>query len=310
MKALVTGAAGFIGSSLCEALIEKGFKVTGIDCFSPYYSTELKRNNISILQENPEFDLIEEELGNLDLRYIVEKMDYVFHLAAQPGVRKSIGKDFSNYAYHNIVVTQKLLDACIDIPVKSFVYSSSSSIYGNALKFPTDENTIPAPVSPYGITKLAGEHLAMVYHKAFKIPSVVLRFFTVYGKRQRPDMAFKIIIDKMKKGESIEIYGDGNQTRDFTYIDDVVSGILAASSGNASGEIFNIGGGSRYSLLGAIEIIRKVSGIDPKLVYKNGLEIDAKDTSADITKAFNILGYKPRTTLKDGLQKMWNDLNC
>lgn len=301
-KVLVTGIAGFIGSHLAEKLLELEYEVIGIDCLSDYYSPKIKERNIQSIQQS-NLTILRENLLNVDLKKTLENVEYVFHLAAQAGVRASWGKDFQIYTENNVLATQKLLEACKDNEIKKFVYASSSSIYGDAESLPMKETDKPNPISPYGVTKLAGEHLCNLYQKNYGIPVTSLRYFTVYGPRQRPDMAFHKFIKAILEEKEITIYGDGNQTRDFTYVSDAVDGTIKAMKCNANGEIFNIGGGSRISVNEVVGKLEKVIGKKAKIRYIEKQKGDVKHTYADISKARKILGYEPKIKIEDGLRK-------
>ena len=254
MKALVTGCAGFIGSQLVDNLLEQGYKVIGIDCFTDYYPRETKEANISNALNHKNFEFIEEDILEMDK---FPEVDYVFHLAAQAGVRASWGKSFEIYTRNNIEATQKLLEFYKDRNIKKFVYASSSSVYGDA-ELPMKENSLLKPVSPYGVTKLAGENLCYLYCKNYGVPTVSLRYFTVYGPRQRPDMAIHKFVKAILNNEEITVFGDGAQTRDFTFVDDAVDANMLAAENNIIGEVFNIGGGSRINVNALIDEIEKL----------------------------------------------------
>ena len=225
MIALVTGAAGSVGSHLCRFLLDQGDHVRGVDCFTDFYSRQVKERNVLPLLNVPRFDFQELDLNSCDLRALLEEVDVVYHLAAQPGVRPVLGEDLAHYVRHNIEATQRLLENLPDRPIKKLVFASSSSVYGNAESYPTPELIRPVPVSPYGVTKLAAEHLCELYRGNLGVPSISLRLFTVYGPRQRPDMAFLRLVTAALEGGSFELYGDGDQTRDFTFVGDVVQAI-------------------------------------------------------------------------------------
>ena len=304
---IVTGVGGFIGSHLAETLLNQGDKVIGIDEFNDYYNPTLKRQNISQFQEHPGFQLIENDIQSLNWSELLVDVDIVYHQAAQAGVRASWGGGFRDYTERNINATQIILEAAINAPnLKRLVYASTSSVYGNAETFPTPETVCPQPVSPYGITKLAAERLGKLYHQNFGVPCVYLRYFTVYGPRQRPDMAFHKFFKWILQDQPISIYGDGQQTRDFTFIGDAVAAnLLAAIVPSAIGEIFNIGGGSRVVLA---EVINIMEGIVGRPIKKNFVEKargDARHTSADVSKAETILGYQPQVSLTEGLRQEW-----
>lgn len=304
---IVTGVGGFIGSHLAETLLNKGDKVIGIDEFNDYYNPTLKRQNIYQFQDHPAFQLIENDLQSLNWSELLVDVDIVYHQAAQAGVRASWGEGFRAYAERNINATQIILEAAIDAPnLKRLVYASSSSVYGNAETFPTPETVCPQPVSPYGITKLAAEQLGKLYHQNFGVPCVYLRYFTVYGPRQRPDMAFHKFFKWILQDKPISIYGDGQQTRDFTFISDAVAAnLLAATVPLAVGEVFNIGGGSRVVLAEVINIMERIVGRPIKKNFVEKARGDARHTSADVSKARKILGYQPQVSLTEGLRQEW-----
>jgi len=301
MKCLVTGAAGFIGSTLCGRLIAEGHDVCGVDCFVPYYSREAKERNLRSLLSSPRFRFCEQDLAESDLAPRLKDVEWIFHQAAQAGVRASWGATFESYARHNILATQRLLEAARkSAALRKFVYASSSSVYGDAERFPTDEGVLPKPVSPYGVTKLAAEHLAALYFKSYGVPAVSLRYFTVYGPRQRPDMAFHRFIRAALEGREITLYGDGEQTRDFTYIEDAVQANISAAESGPAGEVFNIGGGSVVTVNQILEILRgHFPGL--RISREEAQRGDARRTSADITKAGRLLHYAPRIALPEGI---------
>ncbi|MBI2487241.1 MAG: GDP-mannose 4,6-dehydratase [Deltaproteobacteria bacterium] len=303
MALLITGVAGFVGSHLAERLLKEGFDLIGVDSFLDYYPKGIKENNLKRVRENPRFEFIEGNLLNLNLKEILEQVDAVFHQAAIPGVRASWGKDFSQYVENNIQATQVLLEACKDIRLKKFIYASSSSIYGDSDELPIKETSPTNPVSPYGVSKLAGEHLTALYFKGYGIPTVSLRYFTVYGSRQRPDMGFHKFISAVLLGREIEIYGTGEQTRDFTFIEDAVEANLQAFFGGKEGEAYNVGGGSRIKLIEAIRIIEEISGKSANLKYKDPQRGDAKHTYADVSKAKRDFGYSPKVNIYEGLAR-------
>lgn len=303
MRCLVTGAAGFIGSHLSEALIKEGHRVTGIDCFTDYYPRPLKENNIKDLKGNKNFTFIGENLLELDLKDIVSQADYVFHQAAQAGVRASWGNDFKIYTEHNINVTQRLLEASVTTKIKRFIFASSSSVYGDTKNMPMREGDTLYPLSPYGVSKMASESLCYLYWKGFFLPIISLRYFTVYGPRQRPDMAFNRFIKSILNNKEISIYGDGNQTRDFTYISDIVKANILAMERGDEGNIYNIGGGSRVSINEVLKILERISGKNIRVKYNKPEKGDMRHTWADINKAEKGLGYLPCIGLKEGLEK-------
>jgi nucleoside-diphosphate-sugar epimerase len=301
MKALVTGCAGFIGSSLVDRLLADNHTVIGIDCFTDYYPRSLKERNISVARKNPKFTFIEEDIFMLSS---FPDVDVVFHQAAQAGVRASWGKSFTIYTHNNIDVTQKLLEWYKDHPVKKFVYASSSSVYGDT-SLPMTETATPQPVSPYGVSKLAAEHLCYLYWKNYGVPTISLRYFTVYGPRQRPDMAINKFMHAITSGKSIVRYGDGSQTRDFTYVDDIVSANLLAAGSTFKGEVFNIGGGNRITLANLIALIESVTGKKAKIHMDSLQKGDVTDTWASTEKAKSKLHWKPRIDIQQGLKNYW-----
>jgi len=299
MKALVTGCAGFIGSSLTDQLLRNGHEVTGIDCFTDYYPREIKEANISSAIKNKYFTLIVKDILDIDQ---FPEVDIVFHQAAQAGVRASWGKRFEIYTRNNIEVTQRLLEWYKDKPLSKFVYASSSSVYGD-VPLPMHIDARPQPVSPYGVTKLAAEHLCYLYWKNFGVPSISLRYFTVYGPRQRPDMAINKFVSAVLKEEEITLYGDGSQTRDFTYISDIVAGNLLAAEYPGSGEVFNLGGGSRISVNDLIREIEANCRKHVKIKFVDQQKGDAADTLADISTTRSALGWSPTISIREGIKK-------
>jgi UDP-glucose 4-epimerase len=305
MRTLVTGVAGFIGSHLAERLLAEGHEVVGVDCFTPYYARSAKEANLQGLLREARFTFVEGDLLKLDMINILKDISHVFHQAAQAGVRSSWGKEFEIYTSLNVLATQQLLEACKGLSIDRFVYASSSSVYGDAAALPLSEDSLPQPVSPYGVTKLAAEHLCHTYACSFGIPVVSLRYFTVYGPRQRPDMAFHRFMRSIIKDEVIEVYGDGNQTRDFTFVADAVEANLLAMQCARPGAVFNIGGGSRVMLNEVLDTIQDIAGRRARMKYLPGQRGDMKHTMADTTRAHGELGYRPRVELKTGLKAQW-----
>jgi len=304
---IVTGVAGFIGSHLAQTLLEEGANVIGIDQLNDYYDRQLKQNNIANLKQYAGFKLIEANIQDLNWQELLQSVEVVYHQAAQAGVRASWGQDFHHYTERNINATQVILEGAKHVPsLQRIVYASSSSIYGNAIAMPTPETLCPQPVSPYGITKLAGERLCWLYQQNFGIPTTALRYFTVYGPRQRPDMAFHKFFKAAIEGEAISIYGDGQQTRDYTYVKDAVAANLAAGKvPKAIGEVFNIGGGSRVTLMELLAIMERIIEQPIRKNYVAKAAGDARHTSADVSKAKKILSYSPQVSLADGLAQQW-----
>lgn len=301
-RVLVTGCAGFIGSSLSLELLEKGYEVIGIDSFTENYTKWIKNRNMDQLINYPSFSYVQGSLLTLDLPLLLKSVSYIFHQAAIPGVRSSWGNDFQKYVDYNILATQKLLEAAKHSFIEKMIYASSSSIYGQT-HGKTAENQLPTPFSPYGVTKLAGEHLCKLYHTNYGVPTVSLRYFTVYGPGQRPDMAFHKFIRNMLAQKEITIYGDGEQTRDYTYIADAVTANLLAMEKGRPGEVYNIGGSSRVKLLDVINIIAKMMNVEPILSYVEAQPGDPQHTWADISKARTELGYNPAYPLEEGLRQ-------
>ena len=302
MKALVTGAAGFIGSHLSETLLDRGWEVTGIDAFTDYYPRAIKESNLAGLRGRPGFHLVQGSVQQADLPALLAGKTHVFHLAAQAGVRKSWGRDFRTYTDHNVDATQRLLEACVGLPLQRFVYASSSSLYGDNVTLPMREDALPQPVSPYGVTKLAAEQLGYLYFVNHGVPATALRYFTVYGPRQRPDMAFHRFLRAALEGTPITLYGDGTQTRDFTYVADAVEATIAAGERGVAGRAYNIGGGSRVSMNDVIAIIERVTGQTVQVRREPAQKGDMRDTYADTSLARADLGFAPRVTLEEGIQ--------
>jgi len=301
MKALVTGVAGFIGSTLAERLLADGADVVGIDSFTDYYPRALKERNLSAAKRHPRFRFIETRIQDADLRTVMADCTHVFHLAAQAGVRKSWGRDFGVYTSNNVEATQILLEACIGLTLQRVVYSSSSSVYGDNVPLPMREDALPQPVSPYGVTKLAAEQLCYLYFVNEGVPAVSLRYFTVYGPRQRPDMGFHKFLRATLLDQPITVYGDGEQTRDFTFVHDAVAANVAAAIRGIPGRVYNIGGGSRVSINEVLHMIARVSGRRPKTIVDPAQKGDMRHTYADTSLARADLGFVPRVGLEEGL---------
>ena len=301
MKALVTGVAGFIGSTLAERLLGDGADVVGIDSFTDYYARSIKERNLRGLVGQPRFRFLEARIQDADLGALLADRTHVFHLAAQAGVRKSWGRDFEIYTVNNIEATQVLLETCTRCSLDKIVYSSSSSVYGDNTPMPMREDALPQPVSPYGVTKLAAEQLCYLYHVNYGLPTVSLRYFTVYGPRQRPDMGFHKFLRATILDESIDVYGDGEQTRDFTYVHDAVSANVLAATRGVAGRVYNIGGGSRVSVNDVLEVIERVSGRRPRVTSHPTQKGDMRHTYADTSLARADLGFAPTVGLEDGL---------
>jgi nucleoside-diphosphate-sugar epimerase len=301
MNVLVTGVAGFIGSTLAERLCNDGADLTGIDCFTDAYPRAIKERNLTALLGHPRFKFVESSIQAADLDALLADRTHVFHLAAQAGVRKSWGRDFSVYTVNNIEATQVLLEACTRQSVERIVYASSSSVYGDHVALPMREDAFPQPLSPYGVTKLAAEQLCYLYHANYGQPTVSVRYFTVYGPRQRPDMGFHRFLRATLLGEPITVYGDGEQTRDFTYVADAVNATIAAATRGVPGRVYNVGGGSRVTINDVFEMIGRVSGRRPLISTDSAQKGDMRHTYADTSLARADLGFAPTVTLEDGL---------
>jgi UDP-glucose 4-epimerase len=301
-RSIVTGAAGFIGSHLAEHLVALGHDVIGVDSFSRYYDPSLKRRNLAGLLAGPRFRLVAADLATADLQPLLAGADYVFHQAAQAGVRASWGAGFTPYLHDNIHATQRLLDALKGQPLRKLVYASSSSVYGDA-PLPMRETVRPQPVSPYGVTKLAAEHLCHLYHTNYGLPTVALRYFTVYGPRQRPDMGIHKFIGAIAAGETISVYGDGSQSRDFTYVADIVRANLLAALGPVEGVAINVGGGARITLRTLLDLLQEIIGRRVHLAHLSGQKGDVGHTGADCSRAHRLLHFSPSVALADGLRR-------
>ena len=304
MKALVTGCAGFVGSHLTEKILAEGGEVIGVDCFLDYYPRRLKEASMENFIADDSFTFHEKNILELELTEILSEVDYVFHQAAQAGVRASWGESFEIYDDNNILATQKLLEAAREVGVKKFVYASSSSVYGDTDNLPMKEDNKLQPVSPYGVSKLAAENLCYLYWKNFGVPTNSLRYFTVFGERQRPDMAFHIFTKLILEDRPITIFGDGKQSRNFTHVDDVVAANLQAAEADVAGEIFNIGGdGERVELNEAIDLLEELCGKKARREYDDVVEGDVRHTAADCSKARKLLGYDPQVGFEEGLKR-------
>lgn len=302
MKVVVTGAAGFIGSHLCEWLLAQGDEVHGVDAMTDFYDPIRKEQNVRPLLDWDRFRLTRADLLDAPLDTLLDGADVIYHLAGQPGVRPSWGEEFKVYVERNVLMTQRLLEASKQLPLWKFVYASSSSVYGNAETLPTGEHLRPQPVSPYGVTKLAAEHLCELYRENFGVPTASLRFFTVYGPRQRPDMAFSRLVNAAVTGRSFLLYGDGEQTRDFTFVEDVVHALRKAALSPWCG-VANLGGGSRVSMNEVVSIVSSLAH-PVNLVRLPVATGDVRHTAADTTTARNAFGYEPRTSVRQGLAAM------
>ena len=304
-RVVVTGAAGFIGSHLCERLLALGHQVIGIDSFTDYYDRARKEQNIADSKANAAFEFEEIDLVDADLTRTLRGAKVVYHLAGQPGVRPSWGGQFDLYLRDNILATQRLLESVKGLPIDRFVFAGSSSVYGDAEMFPTKESALPRPVSPYGVTKLAAEHLTLLYSKNFGLPAVSVRYFTVFGPRQRPDMAFSRFMQALVDHKAIEVFGDGEQTREFTYVSDAVEGTIKAATADVAGQVVNLGGGSRVTVNEVLATLEGISGIKVHRQTLASAPGDPRHTSASISLARERLGWEPRVSLREGLTKQW-----
>jgi UDP-glucose 4-epimerase len=308
MKAIVTGAAGFIGSHLSTALLDAGSSVTGIDCFTDYYPRALKEANLAGIRGRPGFSFVEGALQDIDIKGLLAGVTHVFHLAGQAGVRKSWGRDFDVYTKDNVEATQRLLEALAGVPIEKYVYASSSSVYGDGVPLPMSEDAYLQPLSPYGVTKLAAEHLGNLYCANHGVPAVSLRYFTVYGPRQRPDMAFRRFFTAAMQRTPMTVYGDGEQTRDFTFVSDIVAANLAAAERGRPGSVYNIGGGSRVTLNHVLELIGRITGTPVTVQREPAQKGDMRHTYADTSRARRDLGFAPRVSLENGLEQQYRSL--
>lgn len=299
LRALVTGAAGFIGSHLAGALLSRGYEVIGLDNFSTYYEPGLKRANIAGALRHPRFTLVAEDLATADLDRLLDGTDVVFHLAGQPGVRSSWGTGFSAHLRQNLLVTQRLLEALVGRPPVPTVVASTSSVYGENEGGPLTEDAPLRPLSPYGMTKAAAEQLIDVYRRDRGVPVVCLRYFTVFGPRQRPDMAFQRFVRALEDGTPICVFGSGHQVRDFTYVDDIVAATIAAVG--APSPVYNVGGGAPVSVNEVVELLQELTGKKGQVSYEGRARGDVHRTWADTSLLRREVGWAPRTLLVDGL---------
>lgn len=303
MRCLVTGVAGFVGSHLAERLVALGHDVVGVDCFTDYYARSIKEGNLANLRASSRLTFIEADLVRMDLGAALDGVEVVYHQAAQAGVRASWGTTFESYTHHNVLATQRLLEAVRHARVRRFVYASSSSVYGDTTDLPMRETSLPRPFSPYGVTKLAAEHLCELYRKNFGVSTVSLRYFTVYGPRQRPDMGFNKFIRSMLRGEPVTVFGSGAQTRDFTFVDDIVSANIAAGDLEGVEGVYNIGGGSRVTLVDVLETMAELAGVKLEMNRIEEQAGDVQHTEADSSLARERLHYAPKVSLREGLAR-------
>jgi len=303
MKILITGGAGFIGSHICERLLKKDYEVVCLDSFDSYYDPNLKWNNIRPFLNNKKFRLVKGNILNRKLvrELVKQDVDYVFHYAAQAGVRASVENPVKTHKANSEGILN-ILQACVSSQVKGIINASSSSVYGKIHYLPLDEKHSTMPISPYGVSKLSAEHYCRVFHEIYGLSIISLRLFTVYGAKMRPDLAISIFTHKALNNEAIEIFGDGSKTRDFTYVDDVVSANMLAME-NGCGKVYNIGSGARINIETLARRIIEIAGSKSEIVHTFPIKGDAEDTKADIRKAAEELGYKPQVDLNQGLQQ-------
>lgn len=304
MKAVVTGCAGFIGSTLVDRLLAEGYDVVGIDSFTDYYDPQVKRRNLEGALRHPAFTLLEGDLVDRDLAADIADAEHVYHLAGQPGVRSSWGDEFEIYLSANVLATQRLLEAAKEsAALRRFVYASSSSVYGEAERFPTEETDRPMPRSPYGATKLAGENLCALYAASFGVPTVALRFFTVYGPRQRPDMAFHRFIRAALLDSAVTVYGDGEQVREFTHVDDIVAANMKAATRDVpAGSIINLSGGSSVTVNDVLRELGEILGRPVGVDHFDSVAGDVRRTGGSIDRARQLLDWSPAVPLRAGLE--------
>ena len=305
MKVVVTGAAGFIGSQLAERLLGEGHDVVAIDAFVDYYPRSVKEKNLARARDHASYRFVEGHLQEMSLSQALEGAEQVYHLAAQAGVRASWGRDFSIYTDHNVLATQRLLEAAVAARVGRLIYASSSSVYGDSVALPLHEDSLCRPVSPYGVTKLAAEHLVHLYHRNHGLPVVSLRYFTVYGPRQRPDMAFNRFLKAARDRTPIRVFGDGLQTRDFTFVDDIVSATRSAGDAGRLGQVYNVGGGERVALNEVLGLIEEITGGPLAVERDEAQRGDMRDTLADTAAARRDLGFRSTVGLREGLEREW-----
>jgi UDP-glucose 4-epimerase len=305
LRVLVTGAAGFIGSHVAERCLADGHDVVAVDCFHPYYARATKERNLAGVRGHPRARFVEADLSTADCAPLLEGVDAVVHLAAVAGVRASWGKEFGDYLRHNLHATQRLLEASRGRPLRAWVYGSSASVYGDDALDAVREDALPAPHSPYGVTKLGGEHLAMLYRRNHGVPALSLRYFSVYGPRERPDKAIQRFLVAARRGEAIRVHGDGSQRRDFTYVGDAVAATTAALERAPVGAVVNVARGKTVTLSEVIDTVRRVTGARLPATHGPAEKGDVRTTSADVSAARRLLGYDPRTDLADGIARQW-----
>lgn len=309
MTVLITGVAGFVGSALARRLLADGERVVGVDALTDYYDPTLKKANLATIPASG-FTFVDADLNTADLDELLSGVTLVFHEAGQPGVRKSWGEDFTSYVDANVLATQRLLEAARRAPdLRRLVYASSSSVYGNAITYPTTEDDVPRPHSPYGVTKLAAEHLCTLYAGNFGVPTVSLRYFTVYGPGQRPDMAFNRFIRAALAHAPIEVFGTGEQVRDFTFVDDVVeANIRAATEEVTPGAVFNVSGGTNVSVNEVLDILTGIAGRPLQVDRVGAVAGDVRRTGGSADRIREALGWRPTVDIDTGLRAQWRSL--
>jgi UDP-glucose 4-epimerase len=301
-KVLVTGCAGFIGSHLCEALLARGDDVVGVDCFTDYYPRARKEANLAALRDRPGFRFVEADLADADLAALFTDRTVIYHLAAQAGVRASWGSEFETYLRNNVRAVQKILEAMKKRGDQKLVFASSSSVYGKTRTLPTPEDVILAPNSPYGATKVTGEDLCQLYRENWGLDYCALRYFTVYGPRQRPDMGFHKFLRAILEERPLDVFGDGSQSRDCTYVGDIVEATIQAGDTRTKSQVFNVGGGTRRSLKDILALMEEILGKRAQIRHTDKERGDVPHTHADITKSRDEFGYTPRTPVEEGLR--------
>ncbi|GJM43518.1 MAG: putative UDP-glucose epimerase YtcB [Gemmatimonadota bacterium] len=302
-QVVVTGAAGFIGSHLCEALLARGDDVVGVDCFTDYYPRFMKERNLEVLKGKPGFRFVEQDLNDADLPALLQDRGIVYHLAAQAGVRASWGSEFDAYTRHNISATQRLLEALKERSDVRLVFASSSSVYGKTQQLPTREDSLLAPNSPYGATKATCEHLCALYRENWGLDYAALRYFTVYGPRQRPDMGFHKFLRAILEDRPLDVFGDGSQSRDCTYVADIVDATILAGDTRTPSQVFNVGGGSRRALMDILDLMQEIVGKRAKIRNVSTERGDVPHTHAEISRSRTEFGYNPQTTVEEGLRQ-------
>ncbi len=303
---MVTGAAGFLGSHLADRLLREGHAVIGVDSFTPCYSQERKRQNLAAAWGHPKYWLLERDVADLTAAMCPARPEYVFHLAGQPGVRASWGQGFVEYARRNVVATEALLDALRPCTPRRFILASSSSVYGVCERYPASEAQMPRPISPYGVSKLAAENLCFAYSHEFSFSSVVLRFFTAYGPRQRPDMGLYRFLHAAGSGQPVELLGSGAEQRDYTYVEDIVDACMAAMHLDVRYEVLNIGSGNPISLKECLDTVDCITGLGSVRRHRERQPGDPDKTYADIEKARSLIGYEPKWSFPMGVQRQWD----